>query len=134
MHGIGVKVAAITPCRQCLPCPKPSLKSQVPSPKTEEPSESKRCSTTKCEGKHSELTDQILNEFYKVHRTLGYGLNEEVYENSLVFELRCAGPQVAQQQEIHVSYETQLVGNQALRFFLPGLRVSESYNCAKATS
>lgn len=67
-------------------------------------------SPTKSEGKHSELTDQILSAFYKVHRTLGYGFNEKVYENSLVVELRRAGLHVAQQEEIQVFYETQLVG------------------------
>ena len=45
-------------------------------------------SDNRFEGKHSEITDLILNAFYKVHRKLGYGFNEKVYENSLVIELR----------------------------------------------
>jgi GxxExxY protein len=65
---------------------------------------------SKFEGKHSETTDLILNAFYKVHRFLGYGFNEKVYENSLAIELRKAGLHVVQQQEIEVFYEGQLVG------------------------
>ena len=67
-------------------------------------------SAKKFEGKHSDLTDMILNAFYKVHRTLGYGFNEKVYENSLAIELRAAGRQVTQQAEIEVFYERQPVG------------------------
>ena len=67
-------------------------------------------SAKKFEGKHSDLTDLILNAFYKVHRTLGYGFNEKVYENSLAIELRAAGLQVTQQAEIEVFYERQPVG------------------------
>lgn len=67
-------------------------------------------STNKFEGKHSDLTDLILNAFYKVHRKLGYGFNEKVYENSLAIELRKAGLQVAQQAEIEVFYAGQPVG------------------------
>ena len=67
-------------------------------------------SDNRFEGKHSEITDLILNAFYKVHRKLGYGFNEKVYENSLVIELRKLGLQVAQQHEIEVFYDGQPVG------------------------
>lgn len=39
---------------------------------------------------HSEITDKIINSFYKVHNTLGYGFLEKVYENALVIELKLA--------------------------------------------
>lgn len=65
---------------------------------------------SKFEGKHSNITDLILNAFFNVHRTMGYGFNEKVYENSLAIELRKAGLQVEQQREIEVYYERQIVG------------------------
>lgn len=43
--------------------------------------------SSKFQGKHSDVTDQVLNAFYKFHRTLGYGFTEKVYENSLAIEL-----------------------------------------------
>jgi len=67
-------------------------------------------SSAKFEGKHSDITDQILNAFYKVHRMLGYGFNEKVYENSLAIELQKVGLRVAQKLEIEVFYEGHLVG------------------------
>jgi GxxExxY protein len=66
---------------------------------------------TKFEGKHSDTTDLILQAFHKVYRTLGYGFNEKVYENSLAIELRKLGLSVSQQHEIEVFYDGQPVGN-----------------------
>lgn len=66
--------------------------------------------SSKFQGKHSDVTDQVLNAFYKVHRTLGYGFTEKVYENSLPIELRKAGLHVDQQHEIEVFYDGQSVG------------------------
>ena len=36
---------------------------------------------------HSEITEKIIQVFYKVYNTLGYGFLEKVYENSLHIEL-----------------------------------------------
>ena len=33
--------------------------------------------------KHSELTREIINAFYQVYNTLGYGFLEKVYQNAL---------------------------------------------------
>ena len=60
---------------------------------------------------YSEITDKIINSFYKVYNVLGYGFLEKVYENSLVIELKNAGFQVLQQQNIKVFYENQVVGD-----------------------
>jgi GxxExxY protein len=60
---------------------------------------------------HAEITDKIINSFYKVHNTLGYGFLEKVYENALVIELKRAELNVLQQQNIKVFYENQIVGD-----------------------
>jgi GxxExxY protein len=60
---------------------------------------------------HAEITDKIINSFYKVHNTLGYGFLEKVYENALVIELKRADMNVSQQQNIKVFYENQIVGD-----------------------
>ncbi len=36
---------------------------------------------------YSEMTDTIINSFYKVYNVLDYGFLEKVYENALVIEL-----------------------------------------------
>ncbi|HYN44454.1 MAG TPA: GxxExxY protein [Candidatus Limnocylindrales bacterium] len=60
---------------------------------------------------YSEITDKIINSFYKVYNVLGYGFLEKIYENALVIELESAGFVVLQQQNIKVYYENQVVGD-----------------------
>jgi GxxExxY protein len=60
---------------------------------------------------YSEITDKIINSFYKVYNVLGYGFLEKVYENALLIELESAGFAVLQQQNIKVYYENQVVGD-----------------------
>ena len=43
---------------------------------------------------HESLTSDILNAFYQVYNTLGYGFLEKVYENALAKELVQRGHQV----------------------------------------
>jgi GxxExxY protein len=59
---------------------------------------------------HADLSDVILNAFYKVYNTLGYGFLEKVYENALAVELRKRGLVVLQQVPINVYYEGVVVG------------------------
>lgn len=61
-------------------------------------------------GKQAELTDRILAAFYKVHRILGFGFHEKVYENALVIELRQQGMELEQQKEVPVFYAGKVVG------------------------
>ncbi len=46
---------------------------------------------------YSEITDKLINSFYKVYNVLGYGFLEKVYENALVIELESSGFAVLQQ-------------------------------------
>jgi GxxExxY protein len=59
---------------------------------------------------HKEITDAIINAFYTVYNTLGYGFLEKVYENSLAYELSKRGLQVRSQLPIQVYYDGQLMG------------------------
>lgn len=60
---------------------------------------------------HAEITDKIINAFYKVYNTMGYGFLEKVYENALNIELKNMGLDVSQQNNIKVFYENHEVGN-----------------------
>ena len=37
---------------------------------------------------HENITKKIIEAYYKVYNTLGYGFLEKVYENALKIELR----------------------------------------------
>ena len=60
--------------------------------------------------KHREITDLILNAFYRVYNELGYGFLEKVYENALSIEASDLGLSVSQQVSIEVVYKHHKVG------------------------
>ncbi|MDI9363712.1 MAG: GxxExxY protein [Flavobacterium sp.] len=60
--------------------------------------------------KYKELTEQIINAFYRVYNTLGYGFLEKVYENVLIIELQKYGFEVERQKGICVYYDDVEVG------------------------
>jgi GxxExxY protein len=57
------------------------------------------------------LTHRILGCAVKVHKTLGIGFLEKVYENALVHELKKAGLFVEQQKPLAVYYDGIVVGD-----------------------
>ncbi len=61
--------------------------------------------------KHTELTEQIIQVFYKVYNTLGYGFLEKVYENAMFHELTSIGLDVKRQHPIVVFYDSVEVGS-----------------------
>jgi GxxExxY protein len=52
-----------------------------------------------------ELTGKIIGAAIEVHRQLGPGFIESIYENALVYELRKRGLKVEQQLETPVFYD-----------------------------
>ena len=59
----------------------------------------------------NELTKQIIGCAFKVHKALGPGFIEKVYENAMRIELEKLGIAVKQQEPIDVFYEGQPVGH-----------------------
>ncbi|MEX2287087.1 MAG: GxxExxY protein [Planctomycetaceae bacterium] len=59
---------------------------------------------------HEELTETIIGFAMRVLNTLRPGLDEKLYENALVIELRKRGLGVDQQQRFSVHYEGILIG------------------------
>ena len=59
---------------------------------------------------HGQLTRDILKSFYEVHKALGFGFLEQVYQNALYKELSHNGLKVECQKEILVYYKGECVG------------------------
>jgi GxxExxY protein len=59
---------------------------------------------------HKELVYQVVGCAMKVHRELGYGFLEKVYENSLMLLLKKEGITVKQQHPVPVYFEGETVG------------------------
>jgi hypothetical protein len=60
--------------------------------------------------KSEEFTNGIIEAFYKVYNTLGYGFLEKVYRNAVVLELTEAGLEVDMEKRVLVFYKKQVVG------------------------
>jgi len=60
--------------------------------------------------KHEEITHEILKLAFKVHKTLGFGFLEKVYQNALVIELEKSGLKVTAERPINVHYDGKVVG------------------------
>ena len=61
--------------------------------------------------KHKELTAKIIDSAYKVHKKLGFGFLESVYQNALVIELSKAGLKADKEKKIQVNYDGQVIGD-----------------------
>ena len=55
--------------------------------------------------KENEIAKIVVNAAYEVHRQLGPGLLESVYEHCLFYELRVAGLNITQQHPLPVIYK-----------------------------
>ena len=60
--------------------------------------------------KYKELTEKIINIFYRVYSKLGYGFLEKVYENAIMIEFKKEGISVVSQSPIKVLYENNVIG------------------------
>ena len=60
--------------------------------------------------KHKELTERIIEIFYKVYNKLGYGFPEKVYGNVMMIEFGKENIHAAAQFPIKVVYEEKVVG------------------------
>ena len=58
-----------------------------------------------------DLTYKINGAIYEVHRTLGEGFLEKVYQNALLYELREQGLKAEIQVSVPVYYKNQMVGD-----------------------
>jgi GxxExxY protein len=72
----------------------------------------------------SDLTDKIIGSAITVHRELGQGFLERIYESALVLELRERGLRLERQHAFGVLYKRQLVGQ-----YVADLVVDEKVIC-----
>ncbi len=77
------------------------------------------------EGKHAEVTEKIIQAFFKVYNTLGYGFAEKVYQNALVMELLVLGLRVESPTQILVYYAGQVIGEYFADLVVNGVVIVE---------
>ena len=75
--------------------------------------------------KYSDITEKIIEAFYKGYNTLGYGFLEKVYENALFIELVTMGLFFEKQKQIKVYYEGKEVGEYFADLIIEGCVIVE---------
>jgi GxxExxY protein len=75
---------------------------------------------------HEKLTETIIGCAMKVHRALGPGFLESVYQKALTHELRKAGLRVECEKPIQVIYDGVVVGDFAADMLVEGVIMVEN--------
>ena len=73
----------------------------------------------------SELTEAIIAAGVEVHRALGPGFVEKIYENALAIELEARGHRVERQVVTSVSYRGQAIGQHRIDLLVDDQAVLE---------
>jgi len=84
--------------------------------------------------KHSDLTAQIINTFYFVYNTLGWGFLEKIYKNAFAHELRKRGFRVEVEVPIKVMYDGVLIGEYYADIVVNGLIILELKSVDRLTA
>ena len=80
---------------------------------------------------HEELTGQIIGAAIEVHKALGPGFLESIYENALAIELRHRKIPYSRQLAVPVFYRDSEVGFHRLDLFVENQIVVELKTCKK---
>jgi GxxExxY protein len=80
---------------------------------------------------HDELTEQIIGAAIEVHRVLGPGLLESIYEQALVVELGLRRIVCRRQVEVDVVYKGQILQGQRLDLVVESAVIVEIKSLAK---
>lgn len=75
--------------------------------------------------KHSELTGQIIGCAMKVHRTLGNGFPEVIYQRCLEIEMAAQGLRFSRELEMAIYYEGITVGKRKVDFLVEDIILVE---------
>ncbi|MBA2123593.1 hypothetical protein B9J78_01415 [bacterium Unc6] len=74
----------------------------------------------------SEITDKIIKCAIEVHRTLGNGFLESIYENAMIYELEHQGLKIEKQKIISVVYKGNIIGEHRLDLLVEGEIIVEN--------
>ncbi len=67
---------------------------------------------------HSELTRKIIGCAMEVHRTLGNGFQEVIYQRALEIEMAQQGLNASREHEMDIFYKGFKIGNRRVDFFV----------------
>ena len=71
--------------------------------------------------KYSELTSKIIGCAMTVHKTLGNGFQEVIYQRALAIEIRLANISFTREHEMPIFYRDEQIGTRRVDFLVEGL-------------
>lgn len=82
---------------------------------------------------HEEITKEIIGSAFEVHRILGYGFLEKVYQRTIQVELTLRGHKAELERRITVYFKNEVVGDYEADIFVDDkvmveLKVAKAYN------
>ena len=75
---------------------------------------------------YSKITNKIIKCAIEVHKALGPGFLESIYENALIYELEQQGLKVEKQKLIPITYKEAVVGEHHLDLLVEGEVIVEN--------
>jgi GxxExxY protein len=67
---------------------------------------------------YSDLTAKIIGAAIEVHKTLGNGFQEVIYQRALVIEFENQGISFVREQEMQIQYKGREIGTRRVDFFV----------------
>ena len=68
--------------------------------------------------KFSDITEKIIGRAMKVHRELGSGFQEYIYQRALEIELKKIAIKFTREYEMPIYYEAEIIGKRIVDFFV----------------
>mgnify|MGYP002777384375 FL=1 len=75
--------------------------------------------------KYEELTQKIIGAAMQVHRALGNGFQEVIYQRALDIEMRYLNLEFVREQEMPIFYRDEEIGTRRVDFFVENLVLVE---------
>jgi len=72
------------------------------------------------EYRYSELTGKIIGCAMEVHKILGNGFQEVIYQRALAIEMKHQGLEFSREHEMEIFYKGEQIGNRRVDFFVEG--------------
>jgi GxxExxY protein len=73
----------------------------------------------------NQITHKIIGCAMQIHRTLGNGFQELIYQRCMVIEMKEAGLRFEREKEMNILYKGNVVGRRRVDFFIEGLIMLE---------
>jgi GxxExxY protein len=71
--------------------------------------------------KYAELTSRIIGSAMTVHKVLGSGFQEVIYQRALEIEMKHERISFSREHEMHIYYRDELIGTRRVDFFVNGM-------------